>query len=58
MQSDPNAVIPKVVGGAINALKAAAKEPSVKRVVLTSSSSAALIPQPNAEGIVVTEGEY
>ncbi|KAJ9232871.1 hypothetical protein C8Q69DRAFT_489074 [Paecilomyces variotii] len=58
MQSDPNAVIPKVVGGAINALKAAAKEPSVKRVVLTSSSSAALIPQPNAEGIVVTEDTW
>jgi hypothetical protein len=28
----------------------------VKRVVLTSSSSAALLPQPGVDGIVVTEG--
>jgi nucleoside-diphosphate-sugar epimerase len=48
MQSyDPNTGIPLVVEGTLNALRAAAKEPSVKRVVLTSSSTAAASPQPN-----------
>ncbi|KAL1846458.1 hypothetical protein Plec18170_009184 [Paecilomyces lecythidis] len=55
LKPDPKDVIPKAVEGALNVLKAAAKEPAVKRVVLTSSSSAALIPKPNVEGIVVTE---
>jgi len=44
---DPNTVIPQTVAGAVNALKAAAKEPSVKRVVLTSSSTAATLPKPD-----------
>jgi nucleoside-diphosphate-sugar epimerase len=44
---DPNEGIPLVVEGTLNALRAAAKEPSVKRVVLTSSSTAAASPQPN-----------
>ncbi|KAF2670264.1 NAD(P)-binding protein [Microthyrium microscopicum] len=44
---DPNVGVPIVVTGALNALKAAAREPSVKRVVLTSSSTAAASPQPN-----------
>ncbi len=39
-------------------LKAAAKENSVKIVVLTSSSTAALLPVPNKEGIVVTTGMH
>jgi nucleoside-diphosphate-sugar epimerase len=38
-------------------LEAAAEQKSVKRVVLTSSSSAAILPKPNVEGIVVTEGK-
>lgn len=46
---DPNEAIPVVVNGTLNALEAAAKEPSVKRVVLTSSSTAAASPQPNVE---------
>jgi len=44
---DPNEAVPVVVDGTLNALKAAAKEPSVKRAVLTSSSTAAASPQPN-----------
>lgn len=43
---DPNIAIPMVIGGTTNALKAAAKE-GIKRVVLTSSSTAAASPQPN-----------
>ncbi|OLN95257.1 Aldehyde reductase 2-like protein 6 [Colletotrichum chlorophyti] len=39
---DPNQVIPISVSGAINGLKAAYSEPSVKRFVLTSSTAAAL----------------
>jgi Nucleoside-diphosphate-sugar epimerases len=58
MNPDPNTVIPTAVGGAINVLKAASKHGLVKRVVLTSSSTAALIPKPNVKDIVVTEGEY
>jgi nucleoside-diphosphate-sugar epimerase len=54
---DPDAkkVIPNVVSATEAVLQAAA-ESSVKRVVLTSSSSSALLPQPGVEGIVVTEG--
>lgn len=37
---DPNVVITETVEGALNALRAAAKEPSVKRVVVTSSTAA------------------
>ncbi|RDW91717.1 aldehyde reductase II [Coleophoma crateriformis] len=48
MQSyNPHEGIPVVVNGTLNALEAAAKAPSVKRVVLTSSSTAAASPQPN-----------
>jgi len=36
-------------------LKAAATQPSVKSFVLTSSSSSALVPVPNKEGVVVDE---
>ncbi|KAH8655887.1 hypothetical protein BX600DRAFT_470467 [Xylariales sp. PMI_506] len=53
MQSfDPNEAVPVVEQGALNALRAAAKEPSVKRVVLTSSSTAAASPQPNKEFVI------
>jgi hypothetical protein len=38
-------------------LEAAAEQKSIKRVVLTSSSAAAIFPKPNVEGIVVTEGK-
>lgn len=38
MSSDPKFVIDESVNGALNALRAAAKQPSVKRVVVTSST--------------------
>jgi len=46
---DPNVVIPDVIAGAIGALKAAAKEPSVKAVVYTSSSMAAAMAKADVE---------
>lgn len=46
---DPNEGIPIVVEGTLNALRAAAAEPSIKRFVLTSSSTAAISPKPNVE---------
>jgi nucleoside-diphosphate-sugar epimerase len=53
MQSvDPNKAVPTVVNGALNMLSAAAKEPSIKRVVLTSSSTAASAPKPNKEFVI------
>ncbi|KJZ74984.1 hypothetical protein HIM_05470 [Hirsutella minnesotensis 3608] len=41
---DPNQVIPESVAGAVNALKAAYSEPSVKRFVLTSTKDSAAPP--------------
>lgn len=53
MQSfDPNEAVPTVVRGAINILTAAAKQQEVKRVVLTSSSTAASAPKPNLEFVL------
>ncbi|KFX98713.1 hypothetical protein V490_02167 [Pseudogymnoascus sp. VKM F-3557] len=58
----PNAeeVIPKVVSATETVLEAAAKQPegSIKRVVLTSSASAAALPQPGVEGVVVTKDTW
>lgn len=50
--NDPDAVIPWVVAGTVNLLKAAANEPLVKSVVLTSSSAAAYFPEANKEGVI------
>ncbi|EON63476.1 hypothetical protein W97_02704 [Coniosporium apollinis CBS 100218] len=49
LSQDPNPhnVIPPTIAFAVNALKAAAAEPSVKRFVLTSSSTATYAPGPN-----------
>ena len=48
MQSyDPNEAVPMVVNGILHVLQACAKEPGVKRVVMTSCSTAAASPQPN-----------
>jgi nucleoside-diphosphate-sugar epimerase len=44
--NDPNVGIPLCINGALEALKAAATEPGLKRVVLTSSSTAASAPRP------------
>ena len=46
---DPNNVVPQTVAGTMTALKAAAKEESVKRFVYTSSSVAATLPKPNTK---------
>jgi len=45
--ADPNAVIPEVIAGIKSILNSAKKEPSVKRFVYTSSSTAATNPKPN-----------
>jgi nucleoside-diphosphate-sugar epimerase len=50
MQSpDPNKAVPTVVNGIINTLEAALKEAGLKRIVMTSSSTAATSPKPNVE---------
>lgn len=51
---DADKVISSVVQGTENFLRAAAKEPKVKRFTLTSSSTAALVAKPGVEGIVAT----
>lgn len=56
--ADPNAVIPPAVAFALNALQSAYKEASVKRFVLTSSSSAAVIADTAAAGVEVTEDSW
>jgi nucleoside-diphosphate-sugar epimerase len=47
LRPEPDTVIPSVVAGTVNILKTAARNNSIKRVVLTSSSTAVLIPTPN-----------
>lgn len=54
--NEADKVIPITVAGAVNALKAAYAEPSVKRFVLTSSSAAAVGLLDN--GITVTEDSW
>ncbi|EHK25099.1 uncharacterized protein TRIVIDRAFT_33143 [Trichoderma virens Gv29-8] len=49
---DPNQVIPQTVSGIVSLLRAAAAEPSVKRIVFTSSAGAAMMPIPGASGYV------
>ncbi|KAL1853933.1 hypothetical protein Daus18300_011675 [Diaporthe australafricana] len=56
--ADPNAVIPQAIAFAVNALKSAYKEPSVKRFVLTSSSSAAVVSDPSVPGAEITEDSW
>ncbi|KAL8646004.1 MAG: hypothetical protein Q9210_006386 [Variospora velana] len=46
---DPNQVVPGVIAGALNAASAAAKQPSVKRFVYTSSSIALAGAKPDIE---------
>lgn len=54
---DPHDVVPVVVKGALEALRAAAREESVRRFVYTSSSTAAYTPKPD-QGIDVDEGTW
>lgn len=49
---DPNQVIPQTIAGSTNILKSAMKESSVRRVVFTSSSSAATLPNPGEKKIL------
>ncbi|GAA5872032.1 hypothetical protein JCM1840_004775 [Sporobolomyces johnsonii] len=51
-------VVTPAVGGTLNALRAAAATPSVKRFVLTSSTVSALVPKPNVEGIYLDEKSW
>ncbi|KAL3472585.1 hypothetical protein BJX99DRAFT_235214 [Aspergillus californicus] len=53
--TDPNIAIPRAVKGAINALAASAKEPSLKRFVYTSSSFAVTLPKPGKKFTVTAE---
>lgn len=53
----PDEVIPPTVKGALNILTSATKEPGIKSVVYTSSSTAALLPHPN-EVIKVTKDTW
>ncbi|KAF2006825.1 NAD(P)-binding protein [Amniculicola lignicola CBS 123094] len=47
--TDPSITIPTAIAGGLNALKAAAKCPTVKRFVATSSSMAVTFPKPNMD---------
>ncbi|KAM0542653.1 hypothetical protein ACHAPJ_012685 [Fusarium lateritium] len=58
LDPDPNNVIPKVIDGAVNALKASYSEPSVKRFIFTSSSASVVSPWDNHEPLVVTEDSW
>ncbi|CCF37374.1 NAD dependent epimerase/dehydratase [Colletotrichum higginsianum] len=58
MTDDPNAAIPWVVKATESALAAAAKHSSVKRVVLTSSAFAAVVPIPDKKGVHVDETTF
>jgi nucleoside-diphosphate-sugar epimerase len=49
MSPDPNEVVTPVINATVNLAKAAAKFPSIKRFVYTSSSMAVATPQPNKE---------
>ncbi|KAH8765937.1 hypothetical protein F5883DRAFT_460725 [Diaporthe sp. PMI_573] len=51
---DADQVIGNTVAGTENFLRAAAKEPRVKRFTLTSSSTAVMLKKPAVEGIVAT----
>lgn len=54
---DRHKVIPYVVAATEAILEAASKVPSVKRVILTSSSATATIPQPGEDTIQLDQGE-
>lgn len=53
--TDPNVAVPRAVNGALNALKASAKVPGLKRFIFTSSSFAATQPKPEKKFTITTE---
>ncbi|KAF7550529.1 hypothetical protein G7046_g7982 [Stylonectria norvegica] len=55
---EPGEVINLAVNGAKRALEASAKETSIKRFVLTSSSAATIIPTPNKTGVVLDNDSW
>jgi nucleoside-diphosphate-sugar epimerase len=57
MSADASLVLPVAVEGTRNALEAAAKNSTIKRFVLTSSSAAAIIPRPGVDGLYIDESE-
>lgn len=57
LKTDPEIVIGGAIDSAVNILTAASKESSVKRFVLTSSSSAAYLPSPNNKDVIIDESE-
>jgi nucleoside-diphosphate-sugar epimerase len=54
MDPDPVKVISPMIAGTLNLLNAAAKQPAVKRFVLTSSCAAAASPQPGVARTIDT----
>ncbi|KIH93809.1 cinnamoyl-CoA reductase [Sporothrix brasiliensis 5110] len=58
MNTDPSVVIPQTQQATRNILNAAAKNPQIQRFVLTSSSSAAIIPKANVKGAVIDQSTY
>lgn len=58
MNSDPHAVIPKAQKATVNILNAAARHNDIKRFVMTSSSSAAIVPKPNVKGITIDQSAF
>ncbi|EXJ89397.1 hypothetical protein A1O3_02464 [Capronia epimyces CBS 606.96] len=58
LNPDPDKVIKGTIAHTLAALQAAANVSSVKSFVLTSSSTAALIPIPDKEGIVIDEDTW
>jgi len=55
LDPDPNLVIPQNIAGAVSIAESAAKEPSVKRFVYTSSSTAITAPKPNKKFEISTK---
>jgi nucleoside-diphosphate-sugar epimerase len=55
MNPDPNVTIPIAIKATLNVLKSAAKSPSIKRFVLTSSSVAAYTPENNKRSEITGE---
>jgi len=55
LDPDPNHVIPQNITGAVSIAESAAKEPSVKRFVYTSSSTAITAPKPNKKFEISTK---
>ncbi|KAF9776780.1 hypothetical protein IL306_004976 [Fusarium sp. DS 682] len=58
LDPNPNNVIPDAINFAVAALKAAYAEPSVKRFVFTSSSSAAVVSVPDVPSVKVNEKSW